>query len=270
MKTWLVAVLVGVMLASVACAQWTPRSLAMGSTAVGVADDGAAWFQNPAGLAALHVKCTEGQPWAADAIAGWGEFEDDNAGGITASGWDAARGFGVGAGYGDINNLGRAYGLGVGASINQTPLSVGLSYVRNHRFGDNDFNFLNVGLMYRFEQPCKDPLRLGVLVRDVFNDSDEGPFVDLGIAWPVTQNLLFAADVVDLTDQIDLETNVGLEYKFGLTQGLVLRAGLQDTPTDTNLCLGAGWKLNQDWRIDAAWVNADPDNTIAVAAAYSY
>lgn len=270
MKAWVLAILVGAMVASVACAQLTPRSVAMGSTGVGVADDAAAWFQNPAGLGALNIKCTPNQRLAVDMMAGAIRMSEENGGGITASGWNPATHVGVGAGYGDINDTGRDYGVGVGASYKDSPFSYGLSYDRVHPFGDGWFDILNVGFMYRFEQPGKDPLRVGLLLRDVTNDTDNGPFVDLGIAWPVTNGLLFAADFRDLTTQIDFEVNGGLEYKFGANHGWVARAGLHDTLTDTNLCAGLGFRFNPDWRIDTAWEDNSSENTWLISGAYTY
>ena len=242
----------------------------MGSTGVGVADDGGAWFQNPAGLGAMNIKCEPDQLWAADVIGGYASAAGEDGGGLTVSAWQPQYRSGIGGGYGDLNDIGRAYGIGGGTNIKESPFSVGLSVTRIDPFGPGAFTFLNLGLMYRFEQPNKNPIRLGALIRDLTDDSDNGPFVDLGIGWPVTNNLLFAADVRDVTDEVDTQVNAGVEVTFGTTRDWVARAGLNDTPTDTNLCLGLGFQFTPEWRVDAAWVNADPDNTWMIAGGYSY
>lgn len=270
MKTWVIAVVVAAVLASAACAQLTPRSVAMGSTGVGLADDGAAWFQNPAGLAALDITCVPDQRWGADVIAGATRVDEHNGGGVTVSAWQPTSRVGVGAGYGDVDDTGRTFGLGVGTNYQDSDFSVGLSYTRIDPFGPKVFDELNLGFMFRFEQPCKDPIRIGLLVRDLNNDTCQGPFVDFGFSWPATNALLLAADVRDLTDEIDLEVNGGLEYTFGCANEWTARAGLHDTVTDTNLCLGAGYRWTKDWRIDAAWEDRSSENTWVVSAGFTY
>lgn len=252
---------------------WTPRAMGMGNTGVGVADDAAAWFQNPAGLGALRMKCEkEGQLWGVDAEGSYAKLNGQSAGGFNVSAWQPTHLVGVGFGYGDIDEVGRAIGVGFGMNYGQTPFSYGLNYVRLAPAAGAlpARNTINLGLMYRFEQPDNDPLRLGLRVRDLGDSGDNGMLFDLGVAWPVTSELLFAADVLDIGDKVDTEVNAGAEYWFGPKRNWTARVGVNDTATDTNATFGLGYVFSKDLRIDGAWIDTNPDTTWSIAGTYSY
>lgn len=270
-SAWIVAVVVCVVLASSVFASGVGtlslRATAMGGAVTGMADDGSAWFQNAAGLGALNLQPQEGKLWANDAIAGYADFGSDDAWGLTWSGWQPAKALGVGAGYANTD-WADILGAGVGIGIKNLPLSVGLSVYNQDPSSGSDTTYLDLGLMYQFAQPEKAPIRLGLVARDL-TDEDQTTF-DIGVAWPAAPNWLVAVDVKDLTDEYDTLFCGGVEYTFGQTAEWAARAGLTDDGSDNNLTLGVGYKFKNNWRVDAAWVDGDVDDTWGVSAGIGF
>lgn len=270
-SAWIVAVVVCVVLASSVFASGVGtlslRATAMGGAVTGMADDGSAWFQNAAGLGALNLQPQEGKLWANDAIAGYADFGSDDAWGLTWSGWQPAKALGVGAGYASTD-WADTFGAGVGIGIKNLPLSVGLSVYNQDPSSGSDTTYLDLGLMYQFAQPEKAPIRLGLVARDL-TDEDQTIF-DIGVAWPAAPNWLVAVDVKDLTDEYDTLFCGGVEYTFGQTAEWAARAGLTDDGSDHNLTLGVGYKFKNNWRVDAAWVDGDVDDTWGVSAGIGF
>jgi hypothetical protein len=261
---WMVAVLVCVVLTSAAFAQFTPRQLGMGNTATAIADDGGAWFQNPAGLGGLNVACEENKKWANDII-GFGGDSSDSFFGVTWSGFEPAKAKGFGAGYVDGGNT-KIFGAGYGQNWKSSPLSVGVNVLRNDPdVGDSD-TFFNIGFLYKFARPDADPIRAGLVISDVTDASDNGPFFNIGVAWPVNDQLLLAVDVNDLTDEVDSNFDFGAEYLFGKQYEWAVRAG----SADGDLTLGGGYAFANNWRIDAAWADTDVDKTWTVGAGLNF
>jgi len=270
-SAWVVVVAVCVVLTSAAFAQ-TPRQMGMGGAAIGVADDAGAWFQNPAGLGALNVACpTEGKEWAADAVAAYADAGDADAWLLTGSAWKPADRWGIGAGYVDGDEYGKSYGIGYGANWKTSPLSWGANLVVEDPDDAGSDTYFNLGFMYRFAVPEKAPIRLGLLIEDVTDQSDNGPYFDLGVAWPVAPQWLVAADITDITDETDDGPyfSGGVEYSFVGT-GWKARAGFADTGDGHDLTLGAGYAFGNQWRVDAAWQNADEDDIWSVGAGYTW
>lgn len=274
-SAWVVAVLVCVVLTSSAFAQitfgLTPRAAGMGGASIGVADDVAAWFQNPAGLAALNVPCPDGSEWGHEAGAAYADIMGMDAYGISWSGWKPANNLGVGAGFVDVDGLGRALGAGFGIGSSSMPLSGGLNVININPAGPGSSDTLfNVGLMYRFEQPGRAPVRLGTTVVDVTDETGAGPFWNAGIAWPATPNLLIAMDVIDITDELDTQFSGGVEVAFGNQREWRARGGFMDfIGADPELTLGVGYSQNR-WRLDFAWINAAADDIWSVGAALGF
>lgn len=272
MKSAWVVVAVCVVLTSAAFAQITPRQMGMGGAGIGVADDAAAWYQNPAGLGALNIACpVEGKEWAADAVGAFMDAGDVDGFILTGSGWKPGDLWGLGAGYADVEDAGSAFGIGYGANWKNSAFSWGANVVfEDPDAGDSD-TFFNVGLMYRFMQPEKAPIRLGLLIEDITDESDNGPFFNLGIAWPAAPQWLVAVDVVDVTDETDDGPyfSGGVEYSFVGT-GWKARAGFADTGDDHDLTLGAGYAFGNQWRVDAAWQNADADDIWSIGAGFTW
>lgn len=280
---WIVAVLVCVVLASGVWAQGaaalSPRAAGMGGVGIGVADDAAAWFQNPAGLAALNLKSINESEYANDALVAFGQNGDDNAWELTWSGWKPADSIGFGAGYFNLDNEGSIFGAGFGAGFKTVPLSFGVSLMGLNpddddyemtpgQFGGfgggDDQTILNLGAMYRFSQgEGKSPIRVGLTVMDITDQlNNDGAIWSAGIGWKPIEDLLVAVDVNDFTTQVgDCTISGGVEYAFGPQKEWRGRAGLIAAGDDDHeLTLGLGYVSNR-WRADFAWINTDPDNT---------
>jgi hypothetical protein len=261
----------------------------MGGAVIGVADDGAAWMQNPAGLAALNVPVMEGKIWGADAIGTYANMDDidefdsstsSDAWGINISGYQPAKGVGFGGGYSDAVDIASIWGLGAGMAIKDSPFSLGLNFVDYSAdsgpitgaqvlIGDDDATMVSLGALYRVMREEGAPVRLGLVVQDLFGDSHNGPFFNLGVAWPATPDLLVAVDVLDITDETNLGPyfNAGLELRAGKMKQWAVRAGLTDTD-DTDFTVGAGLNLEK-WRLDAAYADI-ADGMWAISAATSF
>jgi len=270
MKTKLiVAVVVLVVLATGAWAQGTgmysPRAAGMGGAAIGVADDAAAWFQNPAGLAALSVPAKEGVDYGNDALFAFADNDNQSAWELSWSGWKPADSMGFGAGFGDAEGLGSAFGAGFGIGLKETPLSAGVNIMAvNPDFG-SAMTVVNAGGMYRLGMgEGKAPLRVGLSIIDI-TDEMGGPYWNVGIGWKATSDLLIAVDAVDLSDETGLGVQVGggVELALGAQKSWRLRAGVSDDGVDTNYSAGLGYQAKQ-WRADFAYVDTDPDATWSI------
>ncbi len=184
----------------------SPRALGMGGVGVAVADDGAAWHQNPAGLGALNLSPLEGKKLANDVIGSYNDTGDSSFG-FTWSGWDPAKKAGFGAGYFEaedsVRNEGiwenpedfidftsklQTFGVGYGQALSNSPLSVGVSVLRAKNTLDDAYNgpgdtimreevysangtIFNVGLLYQVAQRDKAPIRLGLTVNDLTSET---------------------------------------------------------------------------------------------------
>lgn len=283
-----VSVLLLVVLASGAFAQalFTPRALGMGNTQIGVANDAAAWYQNPAGLGLLGLKPKEGKIWANNVQGAYmnlglevgDECIDDSetAWCGTWSGWDTCKKYGFGGGYGNISDIGHEWGIGFGMSLPKEPLAFGLNFidvkndVSDDDCGDNSQTLLNFGAMYEWTQKNCAPIRLGAVVTDLTNQTDDGPFLGLGASWAAMPNLLIAADVNDVTSQVKTTWGAGAEYGFGKCFEWKARAGVAEIfEGEHDLSLGLGYGY-QDWTIDAAWVDTPGKSTWSVGLGYNF
>lgn len=238
----------------------TARSLGMGDAVVAVANNGAAWYENPAGLGSLMVTPREGSSWGADAIATFGRADsgpqDYDMWQLTVSGRQPEKQWGLGAGVGDLEDNGKAAGVGYGSSFRDSAFSWGANVIWNDPDSADDFTTLNLGLMYLVEQPKNDALRLGMRVRDLTDESDIGPLFDVGVCWPATPLLNVMVDVIDITDESDSGPffNVGAECNLGRHREWTIRAGALDSTNGHDLTLGAGYSSN-NWRFDLGWAD---------------
>jgi len=257
-----VAVVVLVVLTSGAWAQalFSPRAAGMGGAGIAVADDGAAWFQNPAGLAALNVPVKEGTEYGNDVIFGFADTDEMSAWGLSWSGWKPSSNMGFGAGFGDVENLGSAFGAGFGVGFKDTPLSAGLNVMALNPDGTvvDESTVLNAGALYRLSLgEGKAPLRVGLTVLDI-TDEMGGPVWNAGLAWKATSDLLIAVDFNDLSDEGDQGVLVsgGVEYAFGSAKAWRARAGAMDNGDETDFTVGLGYQAKQ-WRLDAAYLDTE-------------
>lgn len=262
---WMVAVLVCVVLTSSAFAQLaTPRAMGMGNAATAVADDAGAWFQNPAGLAGLNVAAPEGKDWANDVIGAYADYGDTGFG-VTWSGFQPAKGQGFGAGYVDAGDT-KYLGAGFGMNWKDSPLAWGVNVLRNDPDAGSSDTLFNIGLLYKAARTDAAPVRVALVVNDVTDETNNGPWFDLAVAWPATDKLLIALDAIDVTDEFDSTFNFGAEYVCGATNEWALRAG----SNDSDLTLGAGYKFGNNWRADFGWADTAGDSVWTVGAGLNF
>lgn len=274
--TWAV-VLVSCLVVSAAFASGsvsvtTARSLGMGEAVIGVADDAAAWYQNPAGLASLNAPVLEGKQWGNDIMATWGQVDmGDTYDGwaLDWSGWQPAKNMGVGAGYTDEDG-GKVFGAGFGMGIKDMPLSVGVNVVRNDPDMGDGTTLFNLGALYKFAQPEKAPIKVGLTIEDITDETDNGPFFNVGVLWPATPKLGIAVDITDITDQSDNGPylNAGAEYVFGTNSEWTARVGCVDDGDSNDLTVGVGYKAPK-FRVDVAYADI-ADGMWAVSAATGF
>jgi len=270
MKTlWVAAIVVCLALCSGAWAQFTvtgsglsPRSMGMGGVGIGIADDGAAMFQNPAGLSSLSVVPQEGKEWGTDAIGNYMKVSSDFASddptlfNLSAATFKPAEGYGFGAGYltydaesYDVKMYGagaarRFGGINLGASITRSEISDPLT---------EGINLINIGGLYRAPGA---KWSLGLVARDVTNQTDRGPWYDAGIAIKLGRNLLIAADALDVTTEIYEDSLISFGAEYAFAPQWKARLGSFDTGDGSDITGGLGFAWN-NWRIDAAYIDDD-------------
>ncbi|MBU0606867.1 MAG: hypothetical protein KKI08_03230 [Armatimonadetes bacterium] len=265
----IVAVVVLVVLATGAWAAGlgtlSPRAAAMGGAGIAVADDAAASFQNPAGLATLNVPCKDGAEFGNDLLFGVADQGDMNGWGLSWSGWKPSDNLGFGAFYADADFMGSAFGAAFGAGLKSTPLSAGVNIAFvNPDFGDSE-TVVNAGLLYRIPTgEGSGPLSLGLTVTDVFGELVPNPLWNIGLGWKPNADLLIAVDINDLSEEIgDVTFGGGIEYAFGGEQkDWRARVGALDNGGDTSFTAGVGYQ-RQDWRVDVSYIDTDVDGTWA-------
>lgn len=263
MKKMQIAVLVIVALtvSTVAMAQMTPRAVGMGGAVVGVADDAAAWIYNPAGLPNIKLTAEPGGSWDGLATGSWGTDRGtkNDVVSLTASMKRTPdSNWGVGVGYLDSEKAFSTLGIGYGYQFKNSPLSVGASLYRV----DPDFvgskaeTAFDLGFMYSFRVENREPVKVGLVVRDLTQDIYAKRTFDAGASWKVNSQWLVALDITDLTDESNLGPFIsgGAEYTFGTNMEWQARAGFADDGVDHNLTLGAGYDFGK-WTLDAAFVN---------------
>jgi len=235
----------------------------MGGAGIAVADDAAAWFQNPAGLAALSVPVKEGTEYGNDVLFGYANNDDTAAWGLTWSGWKPSDNIGFGAAYADAEDMGSMFGAGFGAGLKDVPLSAGINVMALNPDGGDDQTVLNLGVLYRLSLG-KDsaPLKIGVTGTDITDEFEVGPFWNVGLAWKATKDLLLAVDFTDITDEMDAGQQIsgGAEFAFGDSKEWRARAGVMDNGDESDFTVGVGYQAKQ-WRADFGYVDTDPNAT---------
>jgi hypothetical protein len=273
---WIVAVMLCLALSVGAWAQvslelseFNPRALGMGLTGVGVADDAAAWYQNPAGLAAPNYTAKPGSNWASDIAGAYAGVSDGDmhAFGLNYAGYNPQSRWGVGAGFVNLSEggPGTLYGAGFGIAPSSRPCTVGVNFLRAS--GESE-TLIAFGAMHRFSQQDLPPVRLGLLVDDVTNQIG-GPYFSLGVGWPATKQLFVAVDALNITqkDDSDIHLNFGLEYSFGSRDAWRARLGSVDF-NNRQMTYGLGYRMD-NWRVDLGLVS-DEGTLWCLGAGYNF
>jgi len=253
-SAWLVMIVATVVVANgpaVAQAAWSfeARSFAMGNSVIAVADDSAAWLQNPAGLPYLRVSPDSRSSWPA-LVSGTTDLgADADTIGINCSACSREGDRGWGAGYWELGSyrLGPLItlsidkvGAGYGAAL-RPGLSWGVSVTRLNMAWDlppmpqqtpdamdaysGDEIIVDVGAMYRRSVPAGQ-VKYGFVARDV---ADQMQYTfDVGASLELPTGVLVAADIRDITDEVNTLLNIGAEWRPASLENWAFQTGLAD------------------------------------------
>jgi len=241
------------------------RTTAMGETSVGLADDSDALFYNPAGLPWVNTDGADGYDgsWSGTGSAVASVDADWDRYGVAYAGHSADMRQGIGAGY-DYWDFGGSetstFGAGYGMQIGDSPFAVGVAVLfESHdvemtadQLGfDDDFTFINVGLMYRMVDEGMNEWRAGFLVNDIAEEVSPAPIYDIGASVRTPEGVILALDVNDVSDETGTWVNVGAEYPIPETDAIV-RAGL----LDGEFTAGVGYRFGT-WEAGVAYQDLD-------------
>jgi hypothetical protein len=258
-----------VVLAALACTSaWAQtafvinaRELGMGFAGVAVADDAAAVYQNPAGLACLAIKGDPGQSFVNDIAA---TYLDNTAPpnpnvtreAISWAGFAPASGWGLGAFFGTLDlpsTTFKSYGVGAGKALWNTRFTLGLSFTRMELGFLGSGNEFVGGVMFGRPGDC---LKAGLRIIDVTQQLGDMTF-DAGLAWQINRRWLLAADGIDVTEKYSpISYNVGTEYC--INSNWTARLGASNVSDDARWAGGLGFHKD-GWRLDAGYANLPAD-----------
>lgn len=264
------------------------RSLAMGNSVVAVADDSAAWLQNPAGLPYVQGRPDSRRAWPMRLSGTFDAGLEVETIGLNVSARNRAMDCGWGAGYWHlgkyefnpylslaIDRFGAGYGMTVGSEW-----SVGLTVADVDMRWDIDFPMVpgqspnaiaaysghkviaDLGLMHRALTPGG-VTRAGLVVRDVADQMQVT--VDVGASLLTDDGLLIAGQLRDLTDAVDMASNLGVEWRVPAMPELSLIAGL----ADGQVTYGAGYD-HMPWTVSLATQHLDWTTQTAVTLCASF
>jgi hypothetical protein len=268
------AICIGVVLLALTCSSaWaqlvirmgTARELGMGGVGVAIADDAAAAYQNPAGLACLGISGDPGQSFVNDVAAtylnGNAPLLSATLDALTWAGFSPGSGWGLGA-YGaqvDASPFplsAKFYGIGVGKALWNTRFTFGLNLSHFDLGPGTGANTFTGGVL--FGRPG-DRLKVGLRIADLTQKLDDMSF-DAGLAWQINSRLLLAADGINITEASggSVWYNAGAEY--AINPRWTARLGVVDVSDTARWSGGLGFRKDS-WRLDAGYLN-DVESTL--------
>jgi len=239
----------------------TARWAGMGGAGIAAANDAAAIDFNPANLPRMQFDSADmGGPlsWGGTATYGGGRYDDLSVKvGVVGDGgqWGAGLGYERPSGSGWHDNI---YGLGFGAMGGPT-WNWGVSATRDD-WGSGRVTWYNVGVLCAIPQAQGAPIRVGLLVTNVMEEINHPRFYNLGVAVPVGERILLAADYWDITDEWESFLNFGAEVT--VAPEWCVRGGRRDE----SWTMGVGCRQGR-LSLDAAYyVSHSGDNQWMVSA----
>ncbi len=235
----------------------------MGGTGIATTFDASAIGFNPANLGMLEIGY-EGQPETAWQIQGIGtveivgdidSWETDWAAKPVGSNW------GIGASYFTIDSENAdVYSFGFGYAYSEN-LSLGLSLLNVD--AGSSHTLYSIGAAWKLPEA-----NIGFVIDDITDETEAGPFFAIGASKQLTEEILVALDVRDVTDEADSTWTGGVEYKPMSMPNLAVRAGMYE---GGNMTFGAGWDADR-WAVDAAFTQYDfgPDDSVNVSFSYKF
>ncbi len=242
------------------------RNWAMGGTGIATSFDANAIDYNPANLGMLNIGY-EGQPASNWQFQGAATVEVDGDFESWQTNWAANPvndRWGIGASYytadfGSSNSL-DMWSFGIGWAYSEQ-LSFGAKLSDIDMFGDGE-NYISVGAAW--DQGL---VKFGFVIEDI-TDKIDGPYYNAGASKQLTDEVLIAADAIDITDEFDRMWGAGVEYAPMSMPNLNVRAGMYE---GGNMTFGAGWDAGV-WAVDASYTEFDfgPDDSINVSFSYKF
>ncbi len=230
----------------------TARWAGMGGTGIAAANDAAAIDFNPANLPNMEFDSVDmGRPlaWGGTATYGGGDLDELSLK-IGAVGNEGK--WGAGFGYEDVGSSGNSniWGLGYGAVCGPR-WSWGVSATRDEwKWGT--LTWINTGVLCNIPQPAAPPIKVGLIVSNILEDDGDSRLYNLGVAVPVGDRLLLAADAWDITEEWERFFNFGAE--FAVAQDWCVRAG----QLNKDWTMGVGYRKAR-LSLDAAYLISEKD-----------
>ncbi len=229
----------------------TARWAGMGGTGIAAANDAAAIDFNPANLPNMQFDSVDmGGPltWGGTATYGGG-MDDDlslKVGAVGEGGkWGAGLGYERPSGSGWHSNI---YGLGYGAVCGPR-WSWGVSATRDE-WDSRSETWVNAGALYAIPQPQGAPIKVGLIISNILEDNNDPRMYNLGVAVPIGEKILLAADYWDLTDE-DWWKHWNCGVEVAVAPEWCVRVGRFDEDFTT---VGAGFRQGR-LSLDAAYID---------------
>lgn len=238
------------------------RTWSMGGTGIATTFDASAVNFNPANLGMLEIGY-DGQPEKAWQFQGIGTAEISGDLDTWETDWAAKpvdSKWGIGASYFTIDGEDvDIFTFGAGYAYSET-LSLGLGVLNIDSEGSH--TLYSVGAAWKLPE-----VNIGLVIDDITDETDEGPFFAIGASKQLTEEILVSADLRDVTEEYDSFWNAGIEYTPIATPNLAVRAGMYE---GGNMTFGAGWDADR-WAVDASYVELDgSDDSISLSFSYKF
>ena len=190
----------------------TARWAGMGGAGIAAANDAAAIDFNPANLPNMELDGVDGiapLTWGGTATYGQGDFDDLS---LKIGARSNQSNWGVGFSYERASNgwHDNIYTLGFGANADTGSWSWGVSAARDEWSGNSE-TWVNVGLLFAIPQPNGAPIQVGAIASNILEDDSDPRFYNLGVAVPIGDRALLAADWWDINDEWWEHYNFGAE-----------------------------------------------------------
>jgi len=233
----------------------TARWAGMGATGIAAANDAAAIDFNPANLPNMEFDSVDmGGPltWGGTATYGWGDRDDL---GLKVGAVGDGGKWGAGLGYERPSDSGwhdDIYGLGFGARMSNPGWTWGVSATRDD-YDSYSYTWYNAGVLCSIPQPQGAPIKVGLIMSNILEDDNDPRFYSLGVAVPVGEKILLAADWWDITDEWWEHYNFGAEV--AVAPEWCVRVGR----LDEDWTMGVGFRKAR-LHLDAACIKQEHDD----------
>jgi len=237
----------------------------MGATGIAAANDATAIDFNPANLPNMALDGADGitpLSWGGTATYGMGDYTNLSVK-IGAVGNEGKWGAGLGYEHPNAGWNQDIWGLGFGANAGGGAWSWGVSATRAQWSGGSK-TWINAGLVCNIPQVAAPPIRVGVLATNILENYGTPRLYNVGVAVPIGDRVLLAADYWDVTDEWGRLLNFGAEVAVG--PEWCVRAGRLNEDWTT---AGAGYR-NAKFSLDVAYIDEQDDEQWLVSGSIPF